>query len=431
MHRRETLTSALVIIVAVVAIAPMTSPSRAAAAGACGTYRSETVPPPTIRVFRTATGAVETVDFRAYTKNVLSREWISSWTTESLRSGALAVKNYAWYQVLHWRGYVNALGACFDVFDSTRDQHYDPSRPTYASMASAVDATWTTLALKGGRIFATYYNAGAPSEPCGANANGWRMYQWGTQSCGLAGKSAAQILGIYYAGVVVSAAPPPAPPPTPAPTPRPTPTPVPTAQPTPAVPPPSTAPAPTPAPTPVPTVQPTPTPAPTPPPTTTEQPGGGQAGIAAPPPPPPANPEPVVVTVADAPAAPVVAAPAPVAAPVVADLDPTHRVVAFERFTDAENVRDAGAPAGWVSGPVVTSEWIRLRGLVDRLLASLAEGLSAAVLGSEQAIGDDLRRGDVLDGQPDRLEDGDRLGPAFGRPGRGDLSELHQVLFRN
>ena len=100
---------------------------------------------PTIRVFRTATGAVETVDFRTYVKNVLSREWISTWTTESLRSGALAVKNYGWYQVLHWRGYVNEDGKCFDVFDSTRDQHYDPTRPTYASMASAVDATWSTL----------------------------------------------------------------------------------------------------------------------------------------------------------------------------------------------------------------------------------------------------------------------------------------------
>ncbi|HET7685079.1 MAG TPA: SpoIID/LytB domain-containing protein, partial [Candidatus Limnocylindria bacterium] len=154
------------------------APSGAAAA-TCTAWTSETQPPPTIRVFRTATGAVDTVDFKAYVKNVLSREWISSWTTESLRAGALAVKNYAWYQVLHYRGYVTPTGACFDIFDSTRDQHYDPSRPTYASMAAAVDATWGTLALKGGRIFPTYYNAGTAGEACGANANGWRMYQWG------------------------------------------------------------------------------------------------------------------------------------------------------------------------------------------------------------------------------------------------------------
>ena len=187
MHRRITTAGLLAAFLAAALAVPMTAPMPATAAGACGTYRSETVPPPTIRVFRAASGAVETVDFRAYVKNVLSREWISSWTTESLRSGALAVKNYAWYQVIHWRGYANAGGQCFDVFDSTRDQHYDPSRPTYPAMAAAVDATWSTLALRGGRIFATYYNAGQTNEPCGAGANGGQVFQWGTQACGLAG----------------------------------------------------------------------------------------------------------------------------------------------------------------------------------------------------------------------------------------------------
>ena len=105
-----------------------------------------------MRIYRAASGAVETVDFRAYLKNVLSREWISSWTTESLRAGALAVKHYAWYQVLHWRGFVSASGECFDLFDTARDQVYDPSRPVYAPMASAVDATWSTRALRNGSV---------------------------------------------------------------------------------------------------------------------------------------------------------------------------------------------------------------------------------------------------------------------------------------
>ena len=235
MHRLR-LACPLAFVLLAALLTPLSSPSPTSAAGECGSYSSETAPPPTIRVFRTATGAVDTVDFRTYVKNVLSREWISSWTTESLRSGALAVKNYAWYQVLHWRGYVNAAGQCFDVFDSTRDQHYDPSRPTYATMAAAVDATWGTLAQKGGRIFATYYNAGQPYEACGANANGWQMFQWGTQGCGLIGKTAAEIMAIYYPGVVVSAAPPAATP-APSPTPTPIPTPVPTPVPTPAPPP--------------------------------------------------------------------------------------------------------------------------------------------------------------------------------------------------
>ena len=303
MPRRTTAALLLAAFIATLSALPGISPP--AAAASCSSWTSESQPPPSIRVFRTASGAVDTVEFKAYVKNVLSREWIGSWTAESLRSGALAVKNYAWYQILHWRGYVaDGSGQCFDVFDTTRDQVYDPSRTTWASAASAVDATWSTLALKAGHIFPTYYNAGTPYEACGANANGWKMYQWGTQACGLAGKTAAQIMGIYYAGVLVTDAPPAAPPP-PTPAPTPTPTPAPTVAPTPR---PTPAPTPdpsasgTPAVTAAPSARPTPaaTPRPTaaPAPVTAEQPGGGQSGVvnvAAPPPPPPPRPKPIVV----------------------------------------------------------------------------------------------------------------------------------------
>ncbi|HET6746297.1 MAG TPA: SpoIID/LytB domain-containing protein, partial [Candidatus Limnocylindria bacterium] len=265
-----------------------------AAAASCSGWTSQSAPPTTIRVFRHSTGAVDTVNFKAYTKNVLSREWIASWTTESLRSGALAVKSYAWYQVLHWRGGTNAGGACFDVRDDTYDQVYDPSKPTYTTAAAAVDATWTTRVLKNGQIFPTYYNAGASGEACGANANGWKMYQWGTQTCGLAGKTAAQImLTYYYPGVTVTSAPAPTATPTPTPvaTPSPTPAATATAQPTasptagPSSPSPTQTPRPTaspsPKPTPVPTARPSPTPSQplaTPPPSQ-PAPGGGQSGV--------------------------------------------------------------------------------------------------------------------------------------------------------
>ena len=86
-------------------------PGRAAAAS-CSVWTSEASPPPTIRVFRDASGHVDVVDFKVYSKNVLSREWIWNWTTASLQAGAQAVRSYAWYQVLHWRGGVNADGAC-------------------------------------------------------------------------------------------------------------------------------------------------------------------------------------------------------------------------------------------------------------------------------------------------------------------------------
>ncbi len=381
MQRSPRVASLLAAILLCLATLPA-GPRPAVAAGPCGTYASETVPPATIRVYRTTTGAVDTVDFRTYVKNVLSREWISSWTTESIRSGALAVKNYAWYQVIHWRGYVNTAGDCFDVFDSTRDQHYDPSRTTYPAMASAVDATWGTLAHRNGRIFATYYNAGAPGESCGANANGWQMFQWGTQTCGLAGKSAAQILATYYTGVVVSAAPPAAPPPaTPAPTP--VPTPAPTLAPTP---PPSSTPAPgsptaTPAPaTPAPTAAPTLAPAPAPATPVGPAPGGGQAGLSAPPPPPPANPKPIVVSVADAGGSTIesVAAGAPALTTAVVDIRDMadHAAVRFERMAD-ERARAAtfSQPSRRYS-PVMRA--LIARFVIERALPTLPAGLRAA-----------------------------------------------------
>ena len=429
MHRRTAAASLLAAFLLAATVAPIAIPAPAAAAGACGTYRSETAPPPTIRVYRTATGAVDTVDFRTYVKNVLSREWISSWTTESLRSGALAVKNYAWYQVIHWRGYTTPAGQCFDVFDSTRDQHYDPSRPTYASMAAAVDATWGTLAHKSGRIFATYYNAGQAYEPCGARANGWQMFQWGTQACGLAGKSAAQIMGIYYPGVSVIAAPPPSiPAPTPAPTPTPAPpkaTPAPTPVPAPA--PGSNAPAPSaaPQPTPIPaSPSPTPPPAPPPPPAAPAvSPGGGQVGLSAPPPPPPPEPEPVVVSVGEEPSAiEMTAALAPTPTPVApATVGP--RLLAFEAAADlAAERRHAFA---WPARATPPARWFTVRTMVAQWVNALI-----ADLGLEQASGHQLGRGHVLDRQADRLEGRDGVRIARRGPLAADAPDLHELRLR-
>ena len=422
MHPRIRVAGLLAAFLATALVAPIAAPSPSVAAGECGTYRSETVPPPTIRVYRTATGAVDTVDFRTYVKNVLSREWISSWTTESLRAGALAVKNYAWYQVIHWRGYTTSGGQCFDVFDSTRDQHYDPSRPTYASMAAAVDATWGTLAHKSGRIFATYYNAGQAYEACGARANGWQMFQWGTQACGLDGRSAAQIMAIYYPGVTVSAAPTPSvPAPTPAPTPPPTPAPTPAPAPTPppSAPPGSSAPAPTVAPAPAPTPPPA-TPAPTPAPVPVApvpQPGGGQSGLSAPPPPPPPDPEPIIVAVADAGAIEVAAASSP--APASARRVDHARLLADE------------SPYGWerpaATVPEASARFVAFRVLLGQLLASLADRLSGGGAVAEQPADGELGRGDVLDRQPDRLEGGDGVGLPRLDPVPADRPDLHQL----
>ncbi|MEO8638492.1 MAG: SpoIID/LytB domain-containing protein [Chloroflexota bacterium] len=340
-----------------------------AAASSCSSWTSQSDPPPTIRVFRHVTGVVETVDFRAYSKNVLSREWIGSWTTESLRSGALAVKHYAWYQVLHWRGGVDTAGACFDVRDDTYDQVYDPTKSTWSSAAAAVEATWGTRVLQNGSIFPTYYNAGAANEVCGVNATGWKLWQWGSQACGQAGKTAAEIMLIYYyPGVTVvgapaaSASPPPSP--TASPSPAATPPPAPTATPLPAtasaaptaLEPPAITPLPAATPPPAPTASPAPTatPLPTPPPSQ-QLPGGGQTsviGAVAPPPPPAVDPSPVVVQAGDE---------DPAAAAV---LGSATEIAGFLTESDATDWRLTSFRSQW--GPAA-----------ERLLSALARGLAA------------------------------------------------------
>jgi hypothetical protein len=372
MPRRTLVAAALAVITALAGGLPgWVAP---AVAASCSSWTSETNPPPTIRVFRHSSGAVETVDLRAYSANVLSREWIGSWTTESLRSGALAVKSYAWYQVLHWRGGVNTEGACFDLRDDTYDQVYDPAKATWSTAAAAVDATWATRVLKNGAIFPTYYNAGAANEPCGANANGWKLWQWGTQGCGVAGKSAAEMMLIYYyPGVTVTDAPAPAgtstPAPTATPTLMPTASPIPTSAPTatPATPSITPAPTATPQPTPTTTPAPTPTPLPTPPPQQQIV-GGGQTGVegaVAPPRPPSAHPNPVIVKAgARDPTAPTgVMGPLEVWAYAWQD-HPATEVAGFVTSSDAADPAQRGDRAGW--GPAA-----------ERLLAALVAWLVA------------------------------------------------------
>jgi len=224
MFLRLAVAALLVVGVAAAALLPGPGHAPVARAATCSGWTSHTEPPSTIRVLRVASGEVQTVRFRLYTKNVLSREWISSWTLRSLRAGALLVRNYAWYQVLHWRGGVNADGICYDVRDGVRDQVFDPSKPIYRRVARAVDEMWGKLLHRNGAVFPTYYAAGSVGEACGANANGTRAWQWGTQACGLDGLTPAKIVKTYYyPGVRVFRAPTQTPSPTPTPTPAPTP----------------------------------------------------------------------------------------------------------------------------------------------------------------------------------------------------------------
>jgi Stage II sporulation protein len=162
--------------------------------------------PDQIRVYRTGTGEVEVVPFKDYVKHVLPNEWIPTWPQASLRAGAMAVKEYAWYWVARGGKQVS-LGA--DVKDNTDDQVYDPN-VSYASSDAAVDATWQYSMTRDGALFQASYCAGSyqadPSADC--PWNGSYMTQWGTKFYADQGQTWGWIVQFYYTGVSISPTPP-------------------------------------------------------------------------------------------------------------------------------------------------------------------------------------------------------------------------------
>jgi Stage II sporulation protein/Fibronectin type III domain len=181
---------------------PAVAAPAAVHAAVCTGWTSTTVPPPTIRVYRTGLKVVQTVDFETYVKTVMPAEWPSNWPIESLRAGAVAIKQYAWYYTIHYRG-GTSQGNCYDVVDNSNDQVYAPESVTiYPSHVQAVESTWPESVLKGGSFILTGYRPGAPSDPC-APYNGY-LNQQGARTCALLGDTGEQILQIYYGpGVVV------------------------------------------------------------------------------------------------------------------------------------------------------------------------------------------------------------------------------------
>ena len=176
-------------------------PPAALAAATCTGWASDAIPPTTIRVLRTsgpASGSVQQVAFRDYVNVVMAAEWGAGNPPEALNAGAVAVKEYAWYYAMFWRGKSAADGSCYDVVDSTLDQVYSPeTRVPAASITAAVDATWGMTARRNTSLFVTHYQAGA-NVACGANADGGHLYQVSATHCAQDGMIASAILETYY-----------------------------------------------------------------------------------------------------------------------------------------------------------------------------------------------------------------------------------------
>jgi peptidoglycan hydrolase-like amidase len=166
--------------------------------GHCTQWSSTKQPPPTIRVYRVSEGMVEEVDFKVYVTRVVSREWNIK-QRELRKAGALAVKQYAWFHVLHYRG-GSYEGKCFDVRDTTADQLYSskPLGTIPRGVKRAVDNTWSWhLRRPDGTFPMTGYRQGE-KVGCAENVNGYKLYVRSAKKCAEAGWSAERILETYY-----------------------------------------------------------------------------------------------------------------------------------------------------------------------------------------------------------------------------------------
>ena len=81
--------------------------------------------------------------------------------------------------------------------DDNSDQIYDPSRAARPDEVAAINATWTESATKNGSFLLMGYRSGA-SVACGADADGYHLYQHSSRACASAGMTVDQILHVYF-----------------------------------------------------------------------------------------------------------------------------------------------------------------------------------------------------------------------------------------
>lgn len=139
---------------------------------------------------------VQTVPFEQYCEDVLPNEWMPSWSQESLKAGAMAIKMFTWYHHLHP---VTIDGYTFDVDNTTNFQtfRYMSRQP---QTNQAVQAIRPFVYVKpNGEIIELNYRAGFRGDPNWQYRNAQKMAQWGSQYWSEQGRNYIQILQFYYA----------------------------------------------------------------------------------------------------------------------------------------------------------------------------------------------------------------------------------------
>ncbi len=202
------------------------APVFSAASRQCTPWSSSLIPPNSIRVLRTdATAAPEDVvdtvvevDFRDYVATVMAAEWPEHYPLETLKAGAIATKQFAWYYIIYPRGQTKRIDGekvCYDVVDSTKDQYFKPETRGIGQpngpgpkIFDAMDATWDVSVRKfktstqSSRFFLTGYRDGASQidgRPiaCGEDATGYKLFHNSTRRCGKDGLKYREILRKY------------------------------------------------------------------------------------------------------------------------------------------------------------------------------------------------------------------------------------------
>lgn len=176
-------------------------------------------PPETIRIWRrsidgasaSCDGRIDVIDFDEYVRGVLPHEWIASWHEQSLRTGALAIRTYAWNWIRRGGKY-----DCADLDDTARSQVYGEERNARAT--AAVDDTLGEAITVDGMLVSGEYSAenGDPTatgvgEPlCTGRelrGHGRGVCQWGSQRwADQRGQDYRWIATHYYPSSIVEAA---------------------------------------------------------------------------------------------------------------------------------------------------------------------------------------------------------------------------------
>jgi len=202
---------------------PQAAQSFDAPSKTCTKWTSTMTPPKTIKVLRTAStsppakvkGTVQTVDFYEYVATVMAAEWPERYPIETIKAGAIATKQFAWYYIKYPRGgtkWKDGTKYCYDVLDSTVDQWYRPEKygpgqslwPAEGSkIRQAMDVTWDQslrkyqYSTRSSRFFLTGYRAGSGSATCGSDKTGFKLFHNSTRKCGYDGLKYREILRLY------------------------------------------------------------------------------------------------------------------------------------------------------------------------------------------------------------------------------------------